>query len=74
MSNGKRNKTSLFIKIYLGVTIAALAVIAVIWGVLWSFLKAYEASQPQYKIEQVVHLLWKPAGSLQKSIQMLNYM
>lgn len=48
MSNRKRNKTSLFIKIYLGVTIAALAVIAVIWGVLWSFLKAYEASQPQY--------------------------
>ena len=42
MSNRKRKKTSLFIKIYLGVTIAALAVIAVIWGVLWSFLKAYE--------------------------------
>lgn len=57
MSNRKRNKTSLFIKIYLGVTIAALAVIVVIWGVLWSFLKAYEASQPQYKIEQIVDAL-----------------
>ena len=34
MSNRKRNKTSLFIKIYLGVTIAALPVIELKWGVL----------------------------------------
>lgn len=71
MRVSKKNKSSVFIKIYLGVTLAVLIVIAIVWCVLWNFLKAYEASQPQYKIDSIVNEL--NDGKVDEYIRYIQY-
>lgn len=50
----KKRKRTIFWKIYIGFTAAALVGIGVLWVVLWRFMAAYEQSQPEYLVEQVV--------------------
>lgn len=56
MKQYKKEK-SLFWKIYIGVVAVALIATLVVVIVLYNFLKAYEASQPEHCVENAVELL-----------------